>query len=96
MTTPGQILEWPAKDPAAIKDYGLDWTDWLAGDELTTSTWESEDDDLELSDDTLTTTTATVFIAGGQAGQNYTVINTVTTDGGRTDVRRILLPVRET
>ena len=34
-------LKWPAKDPNAKEDFGLNWADFLTtGETITLSTWE--------------------------------------------------------
>ncbi len=80
------------KDPDAVLDYAVDWTLWLAGDEIATSDW-TVPAGLNKVTDTKTTTKATVWVSGGQAGQSYTVTNRITTTGGRTDDRSITVKV---
>ena len=80
------------KDPQAFLDYSIDWSAWLADNEtIVTSTWAADSADLTLSllanDGTLTT----VWIAGGEAGKDYLVTNTITTVDGRIDERSITL-----
>jgi hypothetical protein len=48
-----------------------------------------------MDSDSATTTTTTVWLSGGTAGYNYKVENRITTVGGRTDDRTLLIRVRE-
>ncbi len=75
------------KDPDAVLDYSVDWSKWLAGDQIETSAWFFSDPVLQPSDDSNTTTRTTVWLSGGMAGQSYTVTNGIVTSGGRTDDR---------
>jgi hypothetical protein len=81
------------KDPAAVLDYNEDWSDWLGTDTIATSTW-SVPTGITMGAYSHTTTVSTVWLSGGTAGTNYTVRNTITTVGGRTDVRSVIIKVR--
>jgi len=84
------------KDPDAVLDYQVDWSDWLpAGDTITASQWFSSDAALVVDADTFTGTTATVWISGGDNRKRYTVTNRITTDGGRTDDRTITIRIAQ-
>ena len=83
------------KDPDAILDYSVDWSKWLAADQIETSAWFVSDPALETTDDSKTTTRTTVWLAGGVAGQSYTVTNRITTAGGRTDDRSFVIQVQD-
>lgn len=82
------------KDPNAVLDYSIDWTRWLAGDQIATSQWQVPVG-LTMITDTATTTKTTVWLSGGVAGQSYTVTNRITTTGGRTEDRSFTLSVEE-
>jgi hypothetical protein len=75
------------KDPVAVLDYLVDWTAWLAGDTIATSSFVV-DAGLTKQSQTNTPSTATVWLAGGTIGQSYNVTNTITTAGGRTEDRQ--------
>lgn len=84
------------KDPDAVLDYSVDWSLWLAGDEISTSEWILEQGALlEKVTDTKTPTKATAWLRGGQAGTTYLVTNRIFTVGGRTDDRTISVKVEE-
>lgn len=84
------------KDPAAVLDYEVDWTAWLteAGDTIDTSTW-TVPDGITVDSDTHTATVATIWLSGGTLGTAYAVTNRITTAGGRTDERTIVILVRD-
>ena len=85
-----------AKDPDAVLDYSVDWSLWLAGDQIATSQWIlAPDTDLEAAADTNTTTKATVWLSGGVNGTTYLATNRITTAGGRTDDRTISIKVQD-
>ena len=91
MPTPIAIKE---KDPDAVKDYTLDWSDWLDGDTIATSVWVvpagiTEDSESESA------TSATIWLSGGTAPNEYEITNRITTAGGRSDDRTILICVVE-
>lgn len=80
------------KDPDAIVDYTIDWTDWLAGDTIQTSTWTAPAG-ITVSSESETTTKATVFLSGGTAGKVYLVTNRIVTAAGRTEERSLTVRV---
>ena len=82
------------KDPNARLDYSIDWSAWLGTDTIATSAWTA-DTGLTLSGATNDTTSATVWVEGGTAGEVYGVTNTITTAGGRRDERTIKFKIKE-
>jgi hypothetical protein len=83
-----------AKDPNAVLDYSIDWTRWLAGDQVATSEWLVPTGLTKVAD-SKASALATVWLSGGTAGQSYTVTNRVTTTGGRTEDRSFTIRVEE-
>lgn len=81
-----------SKDPAAVLDYAVDWTDWLGADTISTSTWTVSTGIAQVTTAN-TTTTATIWVSGGTAGRSYTLTNKIVTAGGRTDERSITVVV---
>lgn len=81
------------KDPEAVLDYQLVWSNWLAsGDTISSSTWNIEaisgdSDPLVSTDDDTSDGTTTITLSGGTTGNLYKVYNTITTAGGKTDRR---------
>ena len=85
------------KDPDATLDYTFDWGPWLAGDIIEGSVWTAQSGITKVpASESISSdqTTTTVYISGGADGQNYTLSNTVTTQGGRSDERTIVIKVR--
>jgi len=83
------------KDPDAVLDYAIEWSRWLAGDQIETSAWSVSDSTLEAANDSNTATRATIWLSGGVSGQSYTVTNRITTSGGRTDERSFVIQVQD-
>lgn len=67
------------KDPTSVLDYTFDWSDWLDGAGIATSTW-SVPTGLTNVDDISTSSLATIYLSGGSINETYTVRNTITTD----------------
>ena len=84
------------KDPDATLDYSLDWSAWLGDDTIHTSQWIVEPisatNPLTVVGSSMTDKTATVWVAGGEYGV-YKLTNRITTMGGRTDDRTIIIRV---
>jgi len=80
------------KDPNAVIDFKINWSDWLNGDTISTSTWTVESG-ITQDSESETTTTTTVWLSGGTAGLTYTVTNRIVTAAGRTDDRSIAVKV---
>ena len=74
-------------------DYGIDWTNWLTGDEtISNSVWE-EVTGLVFTAPAVTGAgkVTSVFAEGGDAGKSYKLYNTITTTAGRIDSRTLTL-----
>ena len=82
------------KDPNDVLDYVFDWSAWLDTDTISTSTMTAETG-ITIDSDSNTTTTATVFLSGGTAGRTYRVTNRITTAGGRTKDKSMIIEVGE-
>ena len=82
------------KDPNAVLDYSIDWTRWLAGDQIATSEWIVPSGLTKMAD-SKTSTSATAWISDGSVGQSYTVTNRITTAAGRTEDRSFTIRVEE-
>lgn len=93
------MLTWPAKDPDEVLDYELDWADTasprlVTGETLLTSTWSVVEGDVVIDSSNFAPSgLSTVWLSGGSAGQN-TLLNRVTTSGGRTYDQSVKLRVR--
>lgn len=87
----------PPKDPNAVVDYGVDWEPWLAGDTIATSAWSlvNASAGVVIDSDDNDTTTTTVWLSGGVAGQTGRILNRITTAGGRTQDKTLNIRIRE-
>jgi hypothetical protein len=81
------------KAPSEVVDYGVDWSDRLDADTISSSDWSVSDSSLTIGTDTNTTTTSAVRLSGGTLGTTYSVKNTVVTAGGQTFEQTMLLRV---
>jgi hypothetical protein len=96
----GPPIETYTKDPDAVLDYKLDWNDsskgpWLAtGQTISSSTW-TVPSGITKDSDTNDTTTTTITLSGGTAGNDYDLINHITTNDSKEDDRTIRIQCRE-
>ena len=81
------------KDPDARVDFQADWTDWLAGDTISASTWVVPSGITQYSASN-TTTSATIWLSGGTEGRDYSVVNRITTAGGRINDQTLIIKIR--
>lgn len=95
-------MTWGAKDPAATRDYGIDWSADIGSATISTSTWllngatwPDEDAPLTKVSQSNSTTTTTIRLSGGTAGQSYRVTNRVVLSNGETDDFTQTLRVRD-
>lgn len=82
------------KDPHATLDYSIDWSRWLESDTINTSSWIVPTG-LTQTAASASPQVATIWLSGGVTGTTYTVINRITTNGGRTDDRSITVKVED-
>ena len=93
MTTPIPVRTY-SKDPDAILDYWLDWSEWLSsGDGIEASSWFSSPTGLTIFDASFGTAFALAWISGGTDGVDYLVTNRITTEDGRVEDRTFQLAV---
>jgi hypothetical protein len=91
------LVPLPPKAPAAILDYQMDWSAWLAAGEAIQGTpVVTPDPGITLNPSGQTTTVSngvvTFWLGGGTAGTSYNVTVTVSTQS-RTDSRTIAVQV---
>jgi hypothetical protein len=76
------------KDPGSKLDYQIDWSLWLESDTIAASEWTLPAG-LQDYGDSFTDATATQWLAGGTVGAVYSIVNRITTAGGRIAERTI-------
>ena len=81
------------KDPDENLDFRLDWSDELGEDAIATSAWVDVDAGITVGATTNTATTTTIWLSGGTAGTAYEMTNRITTTGGRSYERTVVLSV---
>ena len=80
------ITEQLLKSPDATLDYLIDWSGWLNGDTIASSTF-SVPTGITKDSQMNTTTEALVWLSGGSIGTSYLLKNEIITVGGRTESR---------
>jgi len=96
-----QVGTYIDKDPYAVLDYTLDWTNWMpTGDTISTITVTAETisgDSAPLTIDSSTNNDylATAYISGGTAGNIYNVEYKIDTTNGLKDSRNIRIKILE-
>lgn len=83
------------KDPDATLDYVFNWTTYLGGADTISSVAWTVGAGLTNVATSNTTTTATIRISGGTAGQDYEVACRVTLASGQIDERTLKIQVRD-
>lgn len=78
------------KDNNATLDYKVSWSAWLGTDVIISSEWIASPG-ITINSNTFDDNTATVWLSGGDIGVNYDITNRITTLGGRTDERTIMV-----
>lgn len=81
------------QDGSARLDYSINWSSFLNGATIISSTWNSI---LTIEDDTFTDTTTQAFVSGGGLGTSYEVKNIINTSDGRVDARTFLVKIEKT
>jgi hypothetical protein len=94
--------KWPPKDPDAIKDYSINWAQdddgnpgLYAGDELASSEWIVPAGITKTDESFTPEGLTTIWLSGGTDKASYTLTNRITTAGGRTDDRSVVLPIKQ-
>lgn len=96
------ILDRKEKQPIEIKDYPINYADWLeeSGDTLTDADATIEcltgdDSSLVVHSITLSPSAVSVWLSGGADGQKYKVSVTANTAGGRRDQSEFIVKVKD-
>ena len=96
------ILAKYEKQPAEVKDYDIDYSEWLnpvvdtvaSTTAIVTSVTEAVPT-LEIDSIMESTTTVKLWISGGTAGASYKVTVRMTTAGGRLDESELVFKVKD-
>jgi hypothetical protein len=83
------------KDPYAVLDYSLDWTNWMPSGDTITSISVTADSGITIDSTTNTDFIATAYISGGTAGTIYNVEYKIVTTNGLQDSRNFRIKVVE-
>jgi hypothetical protein len=86
------------KDPQSRVDYSIDWTGYLDGQAIESSSWSivpEESGGLTVDEQSRDLVRTAATIAGGQTGRVYSVSNKVILSDGRSDERSITLRVEQ-
>ena len=83
------------KDPEAVLDYSIDWTDFLESAETIFSSQWFYPTGITLDSNGHTDKVATAWLSGGTVGQSYELVNRITTDNdpARVDERTIIISI---
>lgn len=84
---------WPNKNAQDVRDNGIDWSGSLGEQTISTSEW-TVPGGLTQGAASFTETETAIRLSGGEAGEVYSLVNTVTTSAGETMRRVAVLPVR--
>jgi hypothetical protein len=67
----------PSKDAAAVLDYSIDWSQWLAGDTIAASSWTCDQGITGVPVSGPDTTKTSIWLSGGTMGQTYKISNSI-------------------
>lgn len=82
------------KDPAGIIDYTIRWLDWLAGDTISSFTWNVPSEIVQVGASG-TTSDVKIWLASGTVGQIYEITNRIITATARQDERTISILIKD-
>jgi hypothetical protein len=94
-------LKWSSKDPDEVLDYKLDWLGsesdpgplYGLEDAISDSVWDVPSG-LSKESDTFDDDSTTIWLSGGELGQTYSLLNRITTTGGRVFDQTVKLPMK--
>lgn len=87
------MKRWQPKDPDENADFGVDWSNRLAGDTIVSSSWILPAG-LISSANSYEGNLAIIWLHGGTLGKTYEVLNRVVTAGGRTFDQTVSLRIK--
>ena len=99
------ILDRKEKQPAEVKDYPIDYSQWLAeiigGDTLAFAvaaavcTTDATNTALVVNQVVVSGSALAIWLSGGTDNQNYKVTVTATTTGGRVDQSEFIVKIKD-
>lgn len=82
------------KDPDALLDYKIDWSDYLAEvSDYIVSANASATAGIEIASSSKTSTAHIFYVSGGTVGLEYMITSRIWTNGGRRDDRSIIIAI---
>lgn len=84
------------KENPSVTDYEIDWTGWLDGRTITTSTWSIDPTaGITIVASSNTTVLATVRLSGGTWGQTYIATNHIVASDAEEEERTITIKIQQ-
>jgi hypothetical protein len=84
------------KDPDAVLDYTIDWSDWLGENETISTRTVIADTGITVDSSSIVDgTSVMIWLSKGTVGQYYRVTCRIVTTAARTDDRSITIQVEE-
>ena len=87
-------MAWEPKSPFEILDYYMDWTKDLQSNETIANSDWTVDDGVTVTQESWDDTKAVIWVTGGEKGRNYTLLNQIVTNQGRSMEKSNPLRVR--
>ena len=81
------------KDPDAILDYKVDWTNWLPTGDTIVSAQAIADTGITVISETYTSADHTFWLGGGTINTTYNVISRIWTAGGRRNDQTLVFSI---
>lgn len=81
------------KEPTEVLDYSIEWTDWLNGLTISTSTWSVPSG---ITEDTssISGTRTLIRLSGGTWAATYEITNTIVASNGETETRSFKVKIQ--
>lgn len=83
------------KDPDAVLDYAVNWSDYLEDGETLSSSSFTVESGITKDSESNTGTSSVVWLSGGELYAEYTITCTITTSEGRTDERSFSVSIKQ-
>jgi len=88
-------IRWEAKRPSEVRDYRIDWSDFLGDDTIASHALTATGATIDLSEIDDGGQGITAWLSGGTAGTIARLTNTIITAGGRTERETFTLPISD-